>query len=164
RVQGDIQKSKGTAGARFTEIMEGFVHIGEIEAFETAYNAAKAIGSTARFYLSVDAWNTSTLVATKAYASNLTGTSTCSALSPDPFLIQRGSFKLFTDDKRTAETKNLVYDFDMIGTDGRQIHFYGYKEVSPKISFSVEKTWEATTTLFVKLTCKNSGNRLGKGK
>src|SRR5690606_29769988 len=64
----------------------------------------------------------------------------------------------------TAETKNLVYDFDMIGTDGRQIHFNGYKEVNPKISFSVEKTWEATTTLFVKLTCKNSGNRLGKGK
>lgn len=164
RVQADIQNSKGTAGARFTEIMEGFVHIGEIEAFDTAYNAAKAIGSTARFYLSVDAWNTRTLVSRKDHASNLTGTFTCAALSPDPFLIQRGTFKLFTDDSRTAGTKNLVYDFDMIGTDGRQIHFYGYKEVNSKILLSVEKTWRATTTLFVKLTCKKSGNRLGKGK
>jgi len=104
-----------TGGVRFTEIMEGDMYIGdEIEDFDIAVEAAKAAASTAKFYLSVDAWDINTLTDTKNHAAMLTGTFSCGALSRDPFLVLRGEFQLFSNDARSPDTKNLVYDFDMI--------------------------------------------------
>jgi len=46
---------------RFTEIMDGHIYIGDdIEDFTVAENAAKGASSSARFYLSVDAYNVET--------------------------------------------------------------------------------------------------------
>jgi hypothetical protein len=48
--------SKG--GVRFTEIMDGHIYIGDdISDFIVAENVAKGASSSARFYLSVDAYS-----------------------------------------------------------------------------------------------------------
>jgi hypothetical protein len=110
-----IANSAKTGGARFTEIMEGFLHIGDdIEDFEIAAEAAKGASSAAKFYLSVDAWDIDTLIHKENHAAMLTGTFSCGALSKYPFMVLRGDFQLFSDDANTPDTKNLVYDFDMV--------------------------------------------------
>jgi hypothetical protein len=115
RAQEAIAKSPQIGGARFTEIMDGYLYVGdEIENHELAVEAAKGSSSTARFYLSVDAWDIKTLVKKKNHAAMLTGTFSCGALSRDPFMVLRGEFQLFSEDPRTPDTDNLVYDFDMI--------------------------------------------------
>jgi hypothetical protein len=115
RTQDAIARSPMTGGVRFTEIMEGDMYIGDdIEDFNIAVEAAKAAAIAAKFYLSVDAWDINTLTDTKNHAAMLTGTFSCGALSRDPFLVLRGEFQLFSNDARSPDTKNLVYDFDMI--------------------------------------------------
>lgn len=53
-----IQSNNSGAGVRFTEIMEGHIHVGEdIGDFQAAERVAKGRSSAARFYLSVDAFN-----------------------------------------------------------------------------------------------------------
>lgn len=45
-------------GVRLTEVMDGHIHIGaDIEDFAVAENVAKGASSSARFYLSVDAYS-----------------------------------------------------------------------------------------------------------
>jgi hypothetical protein len=54
-------KRRNSSGTVFTEIMDGFIHIGgEIEDFTIAEEAARGTSSSARFYLSVHAWDTDT--------------------------------------------------------------------------------------------------------
>lgn len=82
----------------------------------------------------------------------LTGTFTCAGLPGSPFMVLRGDFNLFNKDKRTPDTTNLTYDFDMISTRGEVIHFHGYKIVDRSIAFRPWSTWKATSTLYVTLT------------
>jgi hypothetical protein len=115
QAQQEIAESPQTGGARFTEVMDGYIYIGDdIRDYEIAVDAAKSASSTARFFLSVDAWDIQTLVDKKSHAAMLTGTFSCGALSKDPFIVLRGEFQLFSRDPRTPDTDNLVYDFDMI--------------------------------------------------
>lgn len=54
-------KRGGNASAEFTEIMEGFIHVGaEIEDFAVAEAAAIGASSSACFFLSVQGWDTDT--------------------------------------------------------------------------------------------------------
>lgn len=115
QAQKEIANSPKTGGARFTEIMDGYLYLGDdIDDFETARDAAKGASSTARFYLSVDAWDLDTLINKNNHAAMLTGTFSCGALSKDPFMVLRGEFQLFSRDPRTPDTDNMVYNFDMI--------------------------------------------------
>lgn len=115
RAQTAISSSPKTGGARFTEIMDGYLYIGDdISDFEIARDAAKGTSNTARFYLSVDGWDIDTLINKDNHAAMLTGTFSCGALSKDPFMVLRGVFQLFSRDPRTPDTDNLVYNFDMI--------------------------------------------------
>lgn len=53
-----IQCTTTGAGVRFTEILEGHIHVGEdIGDFQTAERVAKGRSSAARLYLSVDAYH-----------------------------------------------------------------------------------------------------------
>jgi hypothetical protein len=114
KAQNAISNSPMTGGARFTEIMEGFLYVGDdITEFDIAVEAAKGASSAAKFYLSVDAWDIDTLKYKENHAAMLTGTFSCGALSKDPLMVLRGEFQLFSDDSRTTGTKNLVYNFDM---------------------------------------------------
>lgn len=166
RSQQEILAARATsdAGGRFTEIMEGHIYLGDdITDFQVAENVAKGASSSAKFYLSIDAWTTKTLVDSRDNASMLTGTFSHGALSQYPFMVLRGIFKLFSEDVNTPETKNLVYDFDMVGTDGQKIHFYGYKVIDSNMAFSVSGLWKATTTLNVTLT-NEKGGVIGRGR
>ena len=110
-----IANSPKTGGARFTEIMEGYLYVGDdIHDFDIAVEAAKGANSTAKFYLSVDAWDIDTLIDKKSHAAMITGTFSCGTLSKDPFMVLRGEFQLFSKDPRAPETENLNYKFDMI--------------------------------------------------
>ena len=140
-------------GLEFTEIMEGHIHIGQyIEEYEVAERLAKGHCEAARFFLSVHAYDMETLLSSKDHRAMLTGTFTSGALPASPYMVTSGDFQLFTDDPNTPDAKNLVYDFEMKGTDGSLLHFRGYKIISDVVTFSVPGTWKATTTLMVTLT------------
>jgi choline dehydrogenase-like flavoprotein len=54
-----IRDATGESGVRFAEVMDGYLHVGdEIEDFKVAEKYAKGVGSTARFFLSVDTYST----------------------------------------------------------------------------------------------------------
>ena len=95
--------------------MDGYLYVGDdIEDFEFAVEAAKGTSSTAKFYLSVDAWDINTLINKENHAAMITGTFSCAALSKDPFMVLRGEFQLFSKDPRSPDTENLNYKFEMI--------------------------------------------------
>jgi hypothetical protein len=178
----DAQR-KESPGMEFTEIMEGFIHPGgEIVDFKVAENAARGASSSARCFLSVHAWDMDasgcclllldilddtkcilTVISNPDHLAMLTGTFSCGALGRDPFMILRGKFKLFSDDPRTPNTKNLMYDFDMLGSDGEMFHFNGYKVVDSSIFLAPWRTWKATSTLYVTITRVNDDSIAGRG-
>jgi hypothetical protein len=67
-------------------------------------------------------------------------------------MVLRGNFKLFSLDSRQPNTRNLAYSFDMISPSGEELHFSGYKVVSPAIAFDPPAFWKATSTLYVTIT------------
>lgn len=77
-------------------------------------------------------------------------------------MVQRGGFQLFTTDLQTTGTKNLIYDFDMTGTNGELYHFHGFKSVDASITFNPLALWRATSTLYVTITYSN-GHIVGRG-
>ena len=169
-------------GIEFTEIMEGNIYTGnDIDDFNIAARAATDSGDTARFYLSVNAWdsnvckyslkhvwvsiieaNLEIVVSQNDHLALLTGTVTCRSLSRDPLMVRRGTFHPFNEDFRSPDTTNLFYKFDMVSTSGEIIHFDGYKVVNSSVAFSPLATWKATSTLYVTLTSA-TGSRIGRG-
>lgn len=148
-------------GIEFTEVMSGYINVqDDVEDFKIAADAAAAAGSSARFFLSVHAWNTDKLVELESHPTMLTGTFTCASLPGSPFMVLRGDFGLFTKDKHSPDTTNLTYEFDMISTQGEFLHFSGYKVVNRSITPNPWATWKATSTLYVTLT--KNGSVLGK--
>lgn len=103
----------------------------------------------------------STVIGRSDHPAMLTGTFTCAGLPGSPFMVLRGEFNLFNQDKRTPDTTNLSYDFDMISTRGDVIHFHGYKLVDRSIAFKPWSTWKATSTLYVTLT--KGSQTIGRG-
>ena len=79
----------------------------------------------------------------------LTGTFICPAIAGSPFIVQRGDFNLFVLDQKAPGTKNLTYDFDMRGIDGKILHFHGYKVVDSSVALALLQFWRATSTLYV---------------
>lgn len=54
-----ILDAAGESGVRFAEVMDGHLYVGdEIEDFKVAESYAQGVGSTARFFLSVDTYST----------------------------------------------------------------------------------------------------------
>ena len=54
-----IAKDDQTSGIGFTEVMSGFIHIGDdVGDFELATKIARSECEAARFFLSVKSWNT----------------------------------------------------------------------------------------------------------
>ena len=154
-------------GIEFTEIMAGHIHIGDnVDEFEIAERLAKGHCEEARFFLSVHAYDAETFLSSDEHNAMLTGTFTSGALPQSPYMVTGGNFQLFNDDPETPETKNLTYDFNMVGTDGSHLHFHGKKIIDDTATFSIPGTWKATTTLNVTLTDPNKpegDNLVGRG-
>lgn len=94
----------------------------------------------------------------------LTGTFVCASLPGSPFMVQRGDFQLFNVDHQAPGTRNLTYDFDMTSTDGKQLHFHGFKIVDSSVALAPWKFWTAASTLYVTITQKTTNKTvLGRG-
>ncbi|KAK7042261.1 FAD/NAD(P)-binding domain-containing protein [Favolaschia claudopus] len=140
-------------GIRFTEIMDGYIHVGDdIDDFVVAEDVAKGAASSAKFYLSVDVYSVKNLIDREDHASLATGTFSCGALSPDPMLVLRGSVQFFTLDDSVSDGINLTYKLTLLTTKGNVYLLNGYKEIDAGMAFSAVNTWKATTTLNTTIT------------
>ncbi|KAI0533446.1 glucose-methanol-choline oxidoreductase [Xylaria digitata] len=149
-------------GFGFTEVMSGHIHRlhnhennhlrDNIDDYELAARTAKSLCETARFFLSVQAFNTRTIVNDPKHSANLTGTFSCPTLEGSPFMVRRGNFNLFLVDTKAPGTRNLTYDFDMYGTNERRLHFHGYKVVDSSVALAPVQFWRSTSTLYVTIT------------
>lgn len=153
-------ESMRLAGLGFTEVMAGFIHSNDEgvptcdkkESYREAYNAAKDLDEAARFFLSVQSFDTKSMVKRADHQATLTGTFVCPSLEGSPFMVQRGEFRLLVVDQRASCTRNMTYDFDMRGTDRSLLHFHGYKIVDSSVGLSVKEFWKATSTLYVTIS------------
>lgn len=157
-----IEKSQLSreAGFGFTEAMSGFLHNDpnmkedQIDTYNLAYRTAKSLCESARFFLSVQSFNTRTIVNDPDHRALLTGTFVCPTIPGSPFMVQRGDFGLFILDHKAPGTRNLTYDFDMKGIDGEVRHFHGYKVVDSSVALAPLHFWRSTSTLYVTITKK----------
>ncbi|KAM0248026.1 hypothetical protein ACHAQJ_009631 [Trichoderma viride] len=155
-------RSNGYSGVGFSEVMSGFIHVGrDVGDFEIAAKIARGRCEAARFFLTVQSWDTSELVNNSCHSANLTGTFCCSALGGS-FLVHRGTFQLFNQDSRQPDTTNITYNFDMISPSGDKLHFNGYKVVNSAAYLNVKEVWRQTTTLYVTIT-DSKGIVVGRG-
>ncbi|KAI3532007.1 glucose-methanol-choline oxidoreductase [Colletotrichum costaricense] len=145
-------------GFGFTEVMSGFVHrddglvTDKRATYELAYRAAKSLCESARFFLSVQAFNTKSMIKEPDHSAMLTGTFVCPSLRGSPFMVQRGDFNLFILDQKAPGTRNMTYDFDLRGIHGEKYHFHGYKVVDSSVALAPWQFWKATSTLYVTIT------------
>jgi hypothetical protein len=150
---------------RFSEILEGHIHIGSaISSFTNAEQAAKGASSSARLSLTVDVPNEDGLLngSVPHPASIATGTFACGALSQDPLLVLNGKVRFFTVDDEVSDGTNLVYELTLLSTNGEKFLLNGFKRINSNIAFSGSKTWTATTTLYTTLT-REDGSVVGRG-
>lgn len=149
------------SGFGFTEVMSGFLHRDhgkvrdEKHLYELAARTAKNLCESARFFLSVQAFNTRSIVRDPDHSATLTGTFVCPTIPGSPFMVHRGQFNLFLMDYKATGTRNLTYDFDMVGIDGKIVHFHGYKVVDSSVALAPYAFWKATSTLYVTITRKS---------
>ncbi len=143
------------SGFGFTEVMSGFIHHDRSlvedkrDTYELAHRVAKSLCESARFFLSVQAFDTNELVRHAQHRGMLTGTFVCPSIPGSPFMVQRGEFNLFVLNSKAPGTRNLTYDFDMTGINGRKLHFHGYKVVDSSVALAPIQFWRATSTLYV---------------
>ncbi|KAL1612873.1 hypothetical protein SLS60_001103 [Paraconiothyrium brasiliense] len=152
-----------SAGVRFTEVMDGYIHIGgNIADFDVAHNVAKGAASSASLYITVDTFRLDNLTTLSDNASIATGTFSCGALSQLPLMVLRGQVQFFTIDDQISDGTNLVYKLDLLSAEGITYLLHGYKNVDSAMAFSASKTWKATTTLYMTIT-HTDGTLAGRG-
>jgi hypothetical protein len=151
-VKADAIKASGFG---FTEVMSGFIHYdqnmeeNERATYELAYRAARSLCESARFFLSMQAFNARDMLSEAHHRGLLTGTFVCPTIPGSPFMVQRGEFNLFILDHKAPGTRNLTYDFDIRGVNGKKLHFHGYKVVDSSVALAPISLWRSTTTLYV---------------
>jgi hypothetical protein len=68
----DVAKDDQTSGIGFTEVMSGFIHIGDdVKDFDLATKIARSECEAARFFLSVKSWDTEDCKSTTSRVSSL---------------------------------------------------------------------------------------------
>ncbi|KAF5524062.1 Cholesterol oxidase [Colletotrichum aenigma] len=154
-------------GFGFTEVMSGFVHrddgliTDKRDTYELAYRTAKSLCESARFFLSVQAFNTKSMIKEPDHSAMLTGTFVCPTIRGSPFMVQRGDFNLFILDQKAPGTRNMTYDFDLRGVNGEKYHFHGYKVVDSSVALAPLQFWKATSTLYVTISEPRRGLEAG---
>jgi hypothetical protein len=156
-------KSADRTGVRFTEIMDGYIHIGDnIDDFEVAHDVARGASSSASLYLTVDVFRVDNLTSLNDNASVATGTLSCGSLSQHPLMVRDGRVQFFTVDDQVSDGTKLVYKLTLLSTKGAIYFLDGYKVVDSAMALSVSQTWKATTTLYTTIT-RPDGSLVGKG-
>ena len=150
-------------GYDFTELMTGYVHCSDQMVDDTratyklAARTAKRLAESARFFLSAEALDTTTLVRRVDHTAMLTGTFVCASIPGSPFMVQRGEFHMLEANLKAPGTRHFTYDFDLRGVDGRLLHFHGYKVVDSSVALAPLQFWRATSTLYVTVTEPQNG-------
>lgn len=153
----------GNAGLSFSEVMSGYIHTGtEVKDFDVSAKIARSQCETARFFLTVKSWDIDqrkfpqlqpvrnktdfylSVLNNAHHAANMTGTFVCQALG-GTFIVHGGTFQLFSQDPRQPDTANFVYNFDMVSTEGKTLHFNGYKVVNSTSFLNPISMWKQTT-------------------
>lgn len=116
--------------------------------FRTAYAAAKEASSSARLSVNIALHRQGE----SSYRGAVTGSFSCGAVSQDPLLITAGTVKFFEIDPEVSDAVNLMYDLDLLDTNGRSYKFHAFKRIDPSIAFSVSRAWAASTTLYTTIT------------
>ncbi|KAI0015341.1 glucose-methanol-choline oxidoreductase [Xylariomycetidae sp. FL0641] len=153
-----IARSQDDGGFGFTEVMSGWIHRDrgfsrdDPDTYELAARTAQSRCESARFFLSVQSFNTRNIVHDPNHKALLTGTFVCPTLEGSPLMVQRGDFNLFLVDHKAPGTRNLTYDFGMRGVNGKRYHFHGYKVVDSSVALSPVHFWKSTSTLYVTIT------------
>ncbi|CAG8512938.1 4961_t:CDS:2, partial [Scutellospora calospora] len=119
----------------FNEFMKGY--------FSTE---AKASASTMQFTVSVIANNEQSLFDLEEFSAGIAGTVSCRALSPDPLIIEKGKFRLFVKNDEQVDSHAMMYNFNLLATDGKKYRFKGFKKLQ---NTNVFTAWEQVTTLYV---------------
>ncbi|KAF1937241.1 FAD/NAD(P)-binding domain-containing protein [Clathrospora elynae] len=154
-----INSGNEVEGVQFEETMLGHIYIGnDISDFKTAEKVANAAACSAQLTVTVDARRAKN----GSYLGFPGGIFACHALSLDPLLITNGAVEFFKTDEDVADATSLVYDLDLLSTNGTKYAFHGYKRLDSAVAFSVSRTWSATTTLFTTIT-GSDGLVIGRG-
>lgn len=95
-------------------------------------------------------------------SGRLSGTVCCSHLSTDQLVITDGTFRLFEADQARADLSTMEYRFDAVATNGERFYMVGKKLLSPSVTLSIPKLWQATTTLFLEVA-STDGRKIGSG-
>ncbi|KAG5996344.1 hypothetical protein E4U43_002869 [Claviceps pusilla] len=147
------------AHVSFSECMAGFVDTAAAAAaagdsaacFEACYGAGRAKAQAAQLLLRATISEDGGPVR-GGYVGTVTGSVVCPTIRGSPFVAHNGRLVVFQPDRSVAGASRLVYDFDMMGVDGRRLHFHGYKIVDASASCRPRQLWRALTTLYVTVT------------
>ncbi|KAK1252313.1 hypothetical protein MKX08_003500 [Trichoderma sp. CBMAI-0020] len=143
----------------FAELMSGFIHRTQLDvavdkkaAYESAFRAGKGKGETGRLLVSATIFEGHDMRDETQPSGMFTGTFVCTSIEGSPFMIPQGDLGLFKKDQQVTGTSRLTYEGDMVGGNGRRLHFSGYKLVDASVSLSPLQMWRSTTTLYVTIT------------
>jgi hypothetical protein len=147
------------AGVQFSEIMRGHIYIGnDVSDFSAAESLGSTTSSEGQLAVNVDAQ----LIKDGTYLGRPTGTFTCNALHAGSLQIIGGEVKYFVIDNDVSHATNLVYELQLLASDGKIYKLHGYKRLSAVATLSISKTWKATTTLYTTITAAD-GFIVGRG-
>jgi hypothetical protein len=155
-----LSKSKpGPEGVRFSETMHEYIYIGDdVSDFLAAELLGRATSSEGQLTVTIDA----TLTQNSSYLGVPTGTFTCNALHASPLQIVGGDVKLFVTDKEESHASNLVYELQLLASNGKTYSLHGCKRLSGFATLSVSRTWKAATTLYTTIESAD-GSVVGRG-
>lgn len=173
--QQDTKKGPQSIGWQFTEIMHGYISMGsEIGDFALSERVGKGSSCAMRIFLTIELCRrrgkklrepSSSRMLTcidLQYQGTCTGTISCYALSRATLKIVDGTVDFFTPLEENAESSAISYHLRLLSVEGIQYRLEGHKLIDSKITFSVRKTWEATTTVNVNIT-RLDGTNVGAG-
>jgi cholesterol oxidase len=149
-------------GVQFTEAMGGFFSTDEKEDYARGEAKGEQAGSSFRFVLTILAEDADALIRDRAHPASMVGTVEAPALSRRPLAVSEGRFRLFVDNRKKIETKNMVYRMVLTDVDGKKYFLHGFKVIRNDRGFDI---WADTTTLYITLHegVTDEGPVVGKG-
>lgn len=150
------QHASPDGGIKFTESLKGYFSTEIVsEDYQAAELQAKTSESKMQILLTVISPNAKSLVELEDHSALITGTMSCRALSPDPLIITKGKFRLFITDEDRVDSKKLMYNFNLLSTNGEKYQFMGFKLLTNSSMF---EEWTETTTIYSTIYEYNNGN------
>ncbi|CAI7568320.1 unnamed protein product [Penicillium glandicola] len=157
--QDSTKRAPQSIGWQFTEIMHGYISMGSnIGNFALSERVGKGSSCAMRMFLTIEICRREDL----QYQGTCTGTISCYALSKATLKIVDGTVDFFTPIEENSESSAISYNLNLLSVEGIQYRLKGHKLINSNISFSVRKTWEATTTVNVNIT-RPDGMNIGAG-